>query len=120
MDDKGKIDAAIDAHVKWFARLRMAIDGQASEFKPEQVKVDNACEFGKWLYGGFPPGLKSGPVYATIKGLHASFHAEASRILTLGLAGKKAEALQAMDPSGSFKKSSMTLIAQLNQLKRQV
>ena len=120
MDQKQKVDAAIEAHTKWITRLRVAIDNGTSEFQPAVVKTDNACEFGKWLYADFPAALKGSPLFNEIRDLHATFHANAGRILEQALAGKKAEAMKDLDSDSAFRKSSLRLIGLLKTLKEQV
>ncbi|MBI5546162.1 MAG: CZB domain-containing protein [Deltaproteobacteria bacterium] len=120
MDAKQEIDAAIDAHAKWFVRLRVAIEKKSSEFAPGKVSLDNACDFGKWLYGSFPPHLKASPAYLEIRSLHASFHVAAAKVLELALAGKAQEALKALEPGGHLKQVSIQLVSKLTALKAQV
>jgi len=119
MDYKEKIVAATNAHAQWLFRLRSAVDKGTSEFKSAVVKTDNACDFGKWLYGPeFPPQAKNTALYAEIKDLHARFHQEAARILELALAGKKAEATQAMGPGTELIKLSGSMVLKLGELKK--
>ena len=111
------IDAAIYAHKMWFLRLRNAIDKGESDFKPEIVKTDNRCEFGKWLYGDFPQEFKAGSTYGEIKILHAKFHVEASKILELALKGDKKAAAKMLDDANGIKIISDSLIVLLDRLK---
>ena len=73
------------------------------------VRTDNACDFGKWLYGDIAEELKASDHYKQIVKLHADFHIEASRILSLALAGKKAEADKEMDVGSKFGMLSSSL-----------
>ncbi len=112
-----KIDNAISAHTNWFIRLRVAINEGTSQFSPENVRPDNNCDFGKWLYGDFPPQVKGTPLYSEIKTLHAEFHKEAAHILELALKGKKNEALALVENSSKIRKCSTELIGKLTKLK---
>jgi hypothetical protein len=112
-----KIDNAISAHTNWFIRLRVAISEGISQFKPENVRPDNNCDFGKWLYGDFPQQVKGTPLYSEIKTLHAEFHKEAAHILELALMGKKNEALALVENHSKIRKCSTDLIGKLTQLK---
>jgi hypothetical protein len=118
MDNGEKVDAAINAHTNWLVRLRVAIENGTSEFKPEIVKTDDNCEFGKWLYGDFPESFMGKPIYQVIKELHADFHRQAAIILELALAGEKEKAIELMKLDGEFRKHSLSLIMKLNQLKK--
>ena len=118
MDQKEKIDAAIEAHIQWYAHLRMAVTLASSGFKPEVVRTDNNCEFGKWLYGNFPTQGNLLPLYQEIKELHARFHIEAGKILELALQKKREEALTLMDFNSEFKKISTALIEKMNHVKK--
>ena len=109
MNAKEQIDSAIGAHGMWKARIRGAIDAGKSDFKPEVVRTDCNCDFGKWLYGDIAPELKNSPAYKSIIKAHAEFHVEAGRILQLALSGKKADAEKEMAGSGKF----ITLSTQL-------
>ena len=118
MDQKSKIQAAIEAHTMWFLRIRTAIEKKISDFKPEIVKTDNNCEFGKWLYGDFPLEFRNTPIYREIKEHHAKFHQLAGKILELALSGKTQEAVKAMEAGSEFKVLSLGLITKLNALKK--
>jgi len=118
MEMNEAVDKAIDAHGQWFLRLQQAIQTASSEFKPEIVKTDNNCVFGKWLYNEFPPALRALPVYSDIKNLHAQFHQEAAKILDAALKGRKDEALKLMAAGSPFKMLSGKLVLTLQSLKK--
>ena len=120
MEQTNKVDVAIHAHSQWLIRLIVAIDKGTSEFKPEIVKTDNNCEFGKWLYGGFPAQQRGSVLYKEIKDLHAKFHAEAARILSLAISNQNEEAMNALVDNGEFRKISKLLINKLTDLKKVV
>ncbi len=119
-EDVAQIDAALHAHAQWFIKLRMAIDKGSSEFKPEIVKTDNACAFGKWLYGNFPAKQKETTLYKEIKDLHANFHAEAGKVLELAIGNQKNVALKAVEAGSPLRQISSILVKKLNQLKTAV
>ena len=101
---------AIAAHSSWKARLRSAISSGKSEFSPSQVKVDSACEFGKWLYGTeLSPAEKQSENYRTVKQLHAQFHAEAAKVLESALSGHKDAAEQSLGVGGKCAKLATDL-----------
>jgi hypothetical protein len=116
-EEMQKVDAAVQAHGQWLTRLRTAIEKGTSEFQPDAVKLDNRCDFGKWLYGEFPATLKATPAFEEIRGLHAKFHQAAGHILSLALGGKKGDALKLMEPTGEFMTLSGNLLLRLKRLK---
>jgi hypothetical protein len=91
MNTKEAIDKGIGAHGMWKQRIRSAIKTGQSEWTPSVVQQDNQCEFGKWLYS-CTGAEKASSHYARVKELHAGFHKSAASVLSLALAGKKAEA----------------------------
>ncbi len=105
---------AIAAHGRWKSRLRQAIDTGQSEWKAESVRSDNLCEFGVWLFS-VPAAEKASERWTRIRDLHAEFHKEAARILTLALAGRKSEAEAAMALGSQFSKISADLTLALAQ-----
>ncbi len=114
-----KIDEAVSAHTYWFIQLRVAIIEGNSQFKPEIVRTDNNCDFGKWLYGDFPRETVGTALFESIRNLHAEFHVEAARILELAITGKKDEALALLESDSKIRKCSMALIGKLSELKLQ-
>ena len=107
-----EIKKAIGAHGKWKLKLLTAINHGSSEHNPSTVRVDNLCEFGKWLYGPTISDLtKQGKPYEVIKRLHAEFHRCAGSVLELALAGKKAEARELLE--GEYNQRSQILVKAL-------
>jgi hypothetical protein len=98
----------IAAHGQWKFRLRDAITNGKSEFTVAGVKVDNACEFGKFLHS-LPPATQGTPGCSKVRAKHAEFHQEAARVLELALSGRKADAEKALAIGSSFQKLSSEL-----------
>ncbi len=119
MVTKEAIDAALAAHSQWKQRLHDAIITGTSEFKSDVVKKDDACQFGKWLYG-LPPSDTSGEQYAKVKILHADFHRVAGEILSLALSGKKEEALKMMEHGGRYGSATGKLVLALMAWKEKI
>jgi hypothetical protein len=82
--------------------LKSAIETGKSEFSPDQVHKDDACDFGRWLHGPGMTAAKGTPDYETCRRLHADFHKAASDVLRLGVTGKKAEAQKAMGETSRY------------------
>jgi hypothetical protein len=116
LDDKKRIEDAIEAHMKWFIRLRVAVKTGKSDFDPKLVKMDNQCDFGKWLYSSFPAALRSGPIYEKIRDLHARFHVSAAKVLEHALQGKVDAAMAELDEDSATRKISRELASQLGKL----
>ena len=95
-----EITSAIKAHGLWKARILGAIATGTSDWTPEQVYPNDHCAFGKWLER-FSPAEKE-EQYQKVYRLHTDFHKEASRVLGLGLAGKKEEATQAVGDGSAY------------------
>jgi hypothetical protein len=53
-EEAQEVDAAIASHSQWLNRIRKAIAKGKSECRPEVVRLDDRCVFGKWLYGACP------------------------------------------------------------------
>jgi len=98
----------IAAHGQWKMRLRQVIDTGKSEWSVEGVRVDDRCEFGKFLHG-LGPALGSTEMAAQIKAKHAAFHVEAARVLELAMGGKRAEAAKAIEIGSSYMRLSSEL-----------
>jgi hypothetical protein len=83
---KQQITAAIAAHHAWMGRLRTAAEYGRSSVDVETTSKEDACPIGIWLTRDISPPLKARPLYARSRTLHAQFHKEAARVLTLALA----------------------------------
>lgn len=114
--DPNVVMKAIAAHGQWKQRLRDAAATGKSEWKPEIVRTDNACDLGKWIYGEARTAMPGHPAVEEVRKLHADFHREASTILDLALKGKKAEAEAAMALGSNYSKVSTALVNALKKL----
>lgn len=107
-----EIDKAISAHGMWKTRLKSVVATGQSEVPPALIKVDNQCEFGKWLYS---PALsqedKASDNYSTVRRLHSEFHKVAGRVVELAVGGNRSEAEALLSMNGEFS----TVSAQLTQ-----
>ncbi len=110
------ITKAIAAHGQWKQRLRDAAATGKSEWRPEVVRTDNACDLGKWLYGEAKAQLGNHPGLEEVRKLHAEFHQHAAQVLSLALLGKRAEAEAAMAIGSPYSKVSTALVNALKKL----
>jgi hypothetical protein len=102
------IKRALGAHGMWKQRLKQAISTGSSEFKVENVRPDNLCDFGKWLIS-LTPAEQQSSHYKSIKELHAKFHIEAAHVLGLAVKGQKQAATEALGHDSNYAKISTSL-----------
>lgn len=104
------IQKAIAAHTGWKARLRTAVASGKFEVEAGLVRVDNRCDFGKWLYGAdLSAAEKESEHYRTVKRLHAQFHEEAAKVVQWATSGEKDKAEQAISMQGTYGRVSHSL-----------
>jgi methyl-accepting chemotaxis protein len=107
---------AISAHGAWSAKLKAAIASRRLEVPVNTIRVDNQCQFGKWLHGGtFTAAECQTGNYRHIKLLHAQFHEAAAKVAELAIAGQKEAAKQAMGPGNEYEKISTALTRALTE-----
>lgn len=110
------VTKAIAAHGQWKVRLREVIASGRSEWTVDQVKVDDQCLLGRWIYGDALARFPGDPVVEQVRDLHREFHQEAARVLALALAGRRAEAEQAMAQGSAYSRVSGALVRALQAL----
>lgn len=111
-----QINNAISAHGSWKIKLRTAVNKGQSEHSIDDVRCDNKCPFGKWLYGAdIDATMKASAPYNVIKRLHAEFHICAGDVLQKAITGDTAGATQIME--GEFIPMSEKLIRGLRKWK---
>ena len=101
------IKAGIAAHGAWKVDLDNAVATGASHRKLDDSKRDDLCALGKWLRT--LNGAQQGEEYKKVMDLHAKFHTEAAKVLEMALAGKKDQAMKALDIMGPFSMTSGNL-----------
>jgi hypothetical protein len=110
-----QLQKALVAHGAWKVRLQLAIESGAADVTPDTVRLDNRCEFGRWLYGDVDSQTRATPNWARIRDLHAAFHIAAADVLKLAVSGRKADALNAMSLEGDFRHASNQLTIAISQ-----
>ncbi|MBI3564746.1 MAG: bacteriohemerythrin [Elusimicrobia bacterium] len=108
-----EITKAVSAHGGWKTRLARAIVTKTSEIPVEAARVDDRCEFGRFLRAQADPKVKGSPRHAECLRLHRLFHAEAGRVLALALEGKDVEALRAVGADGEYARLTAALTAEM-------
>ena len=119
MQELSIFDRAIAAHARWKYRLFQAINTGQSDWTVSQVQLDSKCEFGEWL-NSRPPAEANSERCEEIRSLHAQFHAAASEVLALALAGRKEEAQAAIALGSPFAAVSAELTMALSDWKESV
>ncbi|MGO9575453.1 MAG: CZB domain-containing protein [Terriglobales bacterium] len=116
MINVGMIEKAIAAHARWKARLRAAVDSGKFDMTPAAIKLDDQCDFGKWLYSPeFSAAEKQTANYRNAMGLHAAFHREAAKVVESATSGHKDVAEEAIGLHGGYTKASSDLTKELTQ-----
>jgi len=108
MIDTDPITRGIAAHAKWKYYLRQAIKNGESEWTVPVVKVDDQCEFGRWLRS-IPPAERAGEHWKIVNARHRTFHREAADVLDLALARRQEEAEAAIAIGSPFAEASKQL-----------
>ncbi|MGA7595860.1 MAG: CZB domain-containing protein, partial [Gallionella sp.] len=71
----------INRHVAWKQRLLAYLDGTSQEkLDPVNIKKDDVCELGKWIYGEGKANIHI-PYYHWVKSNHTLFHEYAAQIV---------------------------------------
>lgn len=88
--DFGTLDmrSAIDAHMAWKGRLQAFVAGTSGEkLDVATVSRDNECTLGLWIHGEAARKYRDLGEYATLRDVHAQFHACAGGIVRDARAG---------------------------------
>ncbi len=120
MSVEDQITKAIGAHGQWKFRLIDAIGKGTSEFDPENVKHDNRCEFGQWLYQGMSADEKANDHYRSIVEMHTAFHKIAANILNEATTGHQAEARELISRGSDYAELSTEMTLALMAWKKEL
>ncbi len=103
-----EITRAIGAHGLWKGRLAAGIGNGGKDLDPAVVGRDDACDFGRFLYGpDMPAAEKASPHYQHVRTAHAAFHRCACTVVQDARAGRVAKAEAALNPGGAFNTASV-------------
>jgi Chemoreceptor zinc-binding domain len=75
------LSKAVDAHVQWKTKFRVAITKQES-MDAATIGKDNCCELGKWLNGEGKSNHGSLASFKEVVVKHSDFHKSAGQIAT--------------------------------------
>ena len=113
------ITNAIGAHGAWKMRLRSAIATRSSDLNPAEVRCDDRCEFGKWLYSTqIDASTKADMPYQVVKRLHREFHHAAADVIDAVVRREDEVAAAMMEED--FIPRSEKLVRALTKWKREV
>jgi purine-binding chemotaxis protein CheW len=106
-----QVEQAIRAHLQWKVRMKTAIACGKLGVPVQTIRADDACPFGRWLYGeGLQSDAVGGERIALVKKLHKRFHQATANVAELALAGRRTEAERALAEGGSFAAASDALL----------
>ena len=104
------LERAVDAHVQWKTKLRVAVSGGAAPDAAISSR-DDQCELGKWIHG---EGTQRHGNTAELKQLreeHQKFHACVGSILTAAKNGNFDKAREELDKGPYSKLSTGVVLA---------
>lgn len=111
---------AIQAHLKWKARLKNYVDGVSKEnLNHEVVCLDNQCPLGKWIYGA-GARYQNLAVYDRLRIEHAEFHIAAAEIVENVQNGSVKDAISLLKDGGVFDRKTKATVSCLQDLQRQM
>lgn len=110
---------AIQAHLKWKARLKNYVEGVGNETLDSKVVCrDDQCQLGKWIHG---PGSAHAqvPAYSRLKVEHAAFHKAAAEVIVAVQKGD-AFSLTLLEEGSEFDRRTRSTVACLQDLQSAV
>jgi hypothetical protein len=121
MIDSVEIDKALEAHGAWKDRLMEAVYSGKVDVPVANIRTDNQCAFGKWLYGTtLTDEDRATEHYSNVVRLHAEFHKVAAQIAGLATVGKRSEAQRMLEFGNEYTKVSGQLSLALKRWKESV
>ncbi|MBI5546930.1 MAG: CZB domain-containing protein [Deltaproteobacteria bacterium] len=113
---RAEIEVAIEAHSRWKESLTGMLErgalGEGGAFVLARVQADDACSFGRWLFGPTVGAkVRSSVRFERVRELHREFHASAADVLMLAVSGNRVAAEEALERQ--FRELSQQLVAEL-------
>lgn len=102
------IKTAIGSHGIWKLKLSTAARTGDASLPVETLRVEDACDFGKWLKQ-VAPQMAGDPDYAKIREMHRLFHADAGRLAAMIRDGQGEQAMGELEDGGRFARQSKAL-----------
>lgn len=113
------LDQAIEIHVGWKVKFRMAIF-QKEPLDSDCIGREDCCELGKWLHGEAKARFDKLETYVACMARHKAFHEEAGRIACAINAAQYDEATELMKSSGPFARASSAVGLAISDLRNEV
>lgn len=111
------IDAAINAHERWKARLMDYLEGRSTEsVDPAVVRQDDRSTLGRWLHTVGADTLGNLPAFSLLMARHQYFHEQAANMVELAQSGEWDKVVQLLN--GSYRYGSSQVVLLLKELKR--
>jgi methyl-accepting chemotaxis protein len=111
------IDAIIDGHRQWKAKLRDAIENRAT-VDTATLSRDDCCPLGKWVYGDGGQRFGHQPGFTALVERHKTFHRVAGNVGELINRKQYLEAEQAVSPGTPFATATREVVQVLSAAKR--
>ena len=113
------IDAAINAHERWKARLMDYLEGRSQVgLDPEVIRRDNYSALGRWLHGVGREMLGHHPEYPMLLARHRYFHEQAAEIVELAQQGEWERVVAILN--GGYRFASNQIVILLKSIRHSV
>jgi methyl-accepting chemotaxis protein len=109
-------DGAIRAHSDWKMKLSGYLRHADGSLKAADIKGDNRCALGQWIYGEGMAFAKD-PLFAEMKQAHTQFHTAAAEIVHKADAKQDVTEEIALGAESSFGRASTAVVRSLMKLK---
>ena len=111
------IDAAINAHERWKARLMDYLEGRSTEtMDPDVIRQDHRSALGNWLHGVGAATMGHQAAFPLLMARHQYFHEQAANMIELAQQGEWDKAVQVLN--GGYRHGSSQVVLLLKELKR--
>ena len=111
------IDAAINAHERWKARLMDYLEGRSTEkMDPDVIRQDHRSALGHWLHGVGAATMGHQAAFPLLMVRHQYFHEQAASMIELAQQGEWDKAVQVLH--GGYRHGSSQVVLLLKELKR--
>lgn len=111
------MDAAINAHERWKARIMDYLEGRSTEsMDPAVLRQDDRSALGCWLHSVGAATLGHQPAFALLMVRHQYFHEQAANMVELAQNGEWDKAVQVLN--GGYRHGSSQVVLLLKELKR--
>ena len=113
------VDAAINAHERWKARLMDYLEGRSQVgLDPEVIRRYNYSALGRWLHGVGREMLGHHPEYPMLLARHRYFHEQAAEIVELAQQGEWERVVAILN--GGYRFASNQIVILLKSIRHSV